>query len=88
MGQEAFERWSKALAEDEVTSEVMLMRMMPEISNPSEEVVKVAPDFWQPKRVASVSHPMPKLADTAKATRWHGLFSSERASRRPIVCAF
>src|SRR5206468_12253842 len=55
MGQEAFGRWIKAVSEDELTSETMLMRMMPEFSNAPEEVVKVAPDFWQPKHVAAVS---------------------------------
>ncbi|HEY6989859.1 MAG TPA: hypothetical protein VH369_15800, partial [Bryobacteraceae bacterium] len=63
----AFERWQKGIAEAEITSETTLMRIMPEISNVPEEITKVAPDFWQPKRVAAAAHTMPKLADTAKA---------------------
>jgi len=69
MGQEAYEHWAKAVAEDETTSETMLMRMVPEISNPPAEIVKIAPDFWQPKRIASSSHTVPKLAETAKASK-------------------
>jgi hypothetical protein len=65
MGQEPFAAWTKALAEDEITSETMLMRMMPELSNAPEEIVRVAPDFWQPKRAATV-HVMPKQAETAR----------------------
>lgn len=66
MGQEAYATWEKAIAEDEITSETMLMRMVPELSNAPEEIVKVAPDFWRPKRMAAV-HVMPKPAETAKA---------------------
>jgi hypothetical protein len=69
MGQEAFERWVKAVSEDELTSETMFMRIMPELSNVTEEVAKVAPDFWQPKHVAAVSQAIPRLAEAAKATR-------------------
>jgi hypothetical protein len=69
MGQESYERWTKAVAEDEITSETVLMRMIPELSNPPEEVVKVAPDFWQPKRVASAGRTMAKVADTANAAK-------------------
>lgn len=68
MGQEDFERWQKGVSEAEITSETTLMRMMPEISNVPEEITKVAPDFWQPKRPVAAAHSMPKLADTAKAT--------------------
>lgn len=68
MGQESYANWMKAVAEDEITSETILMRMLPELSNPPEEIVKVAPDFWQPKRTAAV-HVMPKQAETAKASQ-------------------
>ncbi len=66
MGQEAYLTWGKAIAEDEITSETMLMRMVPEFSNVPEDMVKVAPDFWRPKRMAAV-HVTPKPAETAKA---------------------
>lgn len=64
MGEESFAAWVKALAEDEITSETILMRMLPELSNAPEEIARVAPDFWQPKR-ATAAHLMPKQAETA-----------------------
>jgi hypothetical protein len=67
MGQESYAAWTKAVAEDEITSETIMMRMMPELSNAPEGIVKVAPDFWQPKRAAAAAHVMPKSADTVKA---------------------
>jgi hypothetical protein len=67
MGQESYTSWAKAVAEDEITSETILMRMLPELSNAPEEIVKVAPDFWQPKRTAAAVHVMPKQAGTAMA---------------------
>jgi hypothetical protein len=68
MDQEAYATWMKGVAEDEMTSETVLMRMMPEFSNAPEDIVKVAPDFWRPKRVSAGSmHVMPKPTETAKA---------------------
>ncbi|MFL6448622.1 MAG: hypothetical protein ACJ746_13165 [Bryobacteraceae bacterium] len=67
MGQDAFQRWSKAVSEDALTSETMMLRMMPELSNVPEGVTKIAPDFWQTKRVASAAHAGPKIAESAKA---------------------
>jgi hypothetical protein len=67
MGQESYATWAKALAEDEITNETTMMRMMPELSNAPEEIVKVAPDFWQPKRAAAAVHVMPKQVETPTA---------------------
>jgi hypothetical protein len=67
MGQDAFATWQKGVAEDEISSETIIMRMIPELSNAPEEVVKVAPDFWRPKRAATAAtKPMPKPTETAK----------------------
>jgi hypothetical protein len=68
MGKEAYTNWTKAIAEDEITDETVMMRMIPELSNPPEEIVKVAPDFWQPKHVASAVDVMRKPAEIAKAS--------------------
>ena len=69
MGKDAFERWSKAISEDAMTSETTMMRMLPELSSVSDGISKIAPDFWQMKRTASVAHAAPKLAETAKAAQ-------------------
>ena len=49
MGEEAFANWLKAGGEDVLSHEVILMRVVPELSNAAEDVVKTAPDFWKPK---------------------------------------
>ncbi len=66
MGEEAYANWMKAVGEDEITSETMLLRVVPELSNPPEEVVKVAPDYWKPKAVTA-ARPRSKPTETAKA---------------------
>jgi hypothetical protein len=66
MGQESYAAWTKAVAEDTLTSETMLLRMMPEFSHAPEEIVKVAPEFWQPKSVAGARNGRPKPVETAK----------------------
>lgn len=69
MGQEAYTNWVKAVAEDQITSETILMRIMPELSNPPEQIVKVAPDFWQPKRAVSTLRLMPNPTGISKASQ-------------------
>ena len=69
MGKEAFATWTKAADEDQITSETMLMRVVPELSNPPEEIVKVAPDFWQPKAATATMHVMPRSTVTARASQ-------------------
>ena len=66
MGQEAYAAWTKAVAEDTLTSETMLLRMMPELSRVSEDMVKVAPEFWQPPRAVSARNILPRPVETAK----------------------
>lgn len=68
MGEEAFANWLKAGGEDVLSHEVVLMRMMPELSNAPEDIIKVAPDFWRPKAVAA-TRPKAKPVETAKATQ-------------------
>jgi hypothetical protein len=68
MGEEAFANWLKAGGEDVLLHEVVLMRIMPELSNAPEDVVKVAPDFWRPKPVAA-ARPKTKPVETAKASQ-------------------
>lgn len=69
MGPESYPTWAKAVAEDEITSETIVMRMIPELSNVPAEIAKVAPDFWQPKHSASAVHNMPESVNTANARR-------------------
>src|SRR5260370_11950595 len=49
LGEERFKKYLQMNAESVESSESALYRFSPELSNPSEEIVKVAADFWHPK---------------------------------------
>ena len=51
LGDEAFKKLQQIVAETYETTESTLYRFVPELSNPPEEVAKVALDFWRPKAV-------------------------------------
>ena len=49
LGDEGFKKLQQIVAETYETTESALYRFVPELSNPPEEVAKVALDFWHPK---------------------------------------
>ena len=68
LGDEAFKKLQQVIAETYETTESALYRFAPELSNPPEEVAKVALDFWRPKATI-VAAAKPRTAmepDTAK----------------------
>src|SRR6266478_4152919 len=64
LGEDRFKKYLQVSAETVEGSESALYRFSPELSNPTEEIVKVAADFWHPKAVMSAAS-KPKAA-TAK----------------------
>ena len=64
LGEDRFKKYLQISAETVEGSESALYRFSPELSNPTEEIVKVAADFWHPKAVMSAAS-KPKAA-TAK----------------------
>jgi hypothetical protein len=56
LGEEGFKKYLKANAEFVSGTESTIFRFSPELSNPPEEVVKVAADFWQPKQTIVATH--------------------------------
>ena len=64
LGDEAFVKWEKAAADYETTAETMLLRFVPELSNPPEDIAKASPDFWHPKPMTAAK---PKPAEAAKS---------------------
>ncbi len=65
LGEEGYQKFLKVNAEAVASVEYTLYRILPELSNPPEEVAAVAPDFWNPKpKVAS--KPKPKPAEAGK----------------------
>jgi quinol monooxygenase YgiN len=49
LGEEAYAAFLKAASESVLTTEYTISRFRPELSNPSDQVAAVAPDFWRPK---------------------------------------
>ena len=66
LGEERFKKYLQVNAETVEGTESALYRFTPELSNPAEEIVKVAADFWQPKAVVTAAAPKSK-STTAKS---------------------
>ena len=49
LGEEGYARYLKEVADVVADSETVINRLLPELSNPPEEVVAAAPDYWRPK---------------------------------------
>ena len=49
MGESAYQKFEKVIADTTLGAEVTLSRFLPEISNPPADVAAAAPDFWHPK---------------------------------------
>ncbi len=64
LGEEAFQKYVKTIQESVLTTESYINRYLPELSNPPEEVVSAAPDFWKPKP-APAAKPKP-MGEEAK----------------------
>jgi hypothetical protein len=57
LGEEAYKKYLHANAEFVQGTESTIFHFSPELSNPPEEVAKVAADFWQPKTVVAAAKP-------------------------------
>jgi hypothetical protein len=68
LGDEGFKKLQQIVAETYETTESTLYRFVPELSNPPDEVAKVALDFWRPKAViAAMAKPRTAMEpDAAK----------------------
>jgi hypothetical protein len=61
LGEEGYKKFQQISADSVEIADSTLYRFNPDLSNPSEEVAKVAMDFWHPKAmVASASKPKTK----------------------------
>jgi hypothetical protein len=54
LGTEGYDKFLKASAESVSDTETVINRFVPELSNPPQDVVASAPDFWTPKPAAGV----------------------------------
>jgi hypothetical protein len=64
LGDDGFKKFQQISAESVELAESNLYRFNPEISNPPEEVAKVAVDFWRPKPAAATAAAKPKAAES------------------------
>lgn len=60
LGEDAYRKYTQTLSESVISTESMLLRIVPEWSNPPADVAAVAPDFWMPKAKAAAK---PKPAE-------------------------
>jgi primosomal protein N' len=66
LGEEGYQRYLKASADFVSSAESTILHFVPELSNPPEEVAKVAADFWQPKAVMASAKPKAAAGKTAE----------------------
>jgi hypothetical protein len=67
LGDEGYKKFLQVNAEAVENTESMLLRFSPELSNPPQEVIAAAPDFWQPKPVVATHTAKPKAAPVKPA---------------------
>ena len=63
LGEDGYKKYLQAGADTVEITDSALYRIVPELSNPPEQVAKVAPDFWHPKAMMA---PMVKPKASAK----------------------
>jgi hypothetical protein len=69
LGEQAFKKLQQIIADTYETSESTLYRINPELSNPPEEVAKVAMDFWHPKAQMAAAKPKANAAVVPAASK-------------------
>jgi hypothetical protein len=65
LGEEGFKKFQQINADAVETADSSLYRFNAELSNPGEEVAKVAADFWRPKAMAASAKPKAATADAS-----------------------
>ena len=53
LGDDAYDKFLKAVSESVLNTEFTISRFAPEFSNPPDEIAAAAPDFWHPKPMAA-----------------------------------
>jgi len=69
LGEDGYKKFLQVNAEAVEGSESMLLRFSAELSNPTQEVIAAAPDFWQPKAVVATHTAKPKAPAEPAAQR-------------------
>jgi quinol monooxygenase YgiN len=66
MGDEAFAAWEKSTGETVTWSETRILRFVPELSSPPDEIAQTAADFWNPKPVTAMTQRPKRVEQVAK----------------------
>jgi hypothetical protein len=66
LGDEGYQKYLKAYADFVSSTESSILHFSAELSNPPEEIAKVAADFWQPKAVMASAKPKAAAGKTAE----------------------
>ena len=65
LGEEGYKKFQQASAETVERTESMILRFSPELSNPPEQIMAAAPDYWQPKAAVATTKPKAKAVQPA-----------------------
>ncbi len=66
LGDEGYARFQKASAETIAESQTVINHFLPELSNPPEPVIALAPDFWKPKTATAKAAKAPAVSAAEK----------------------
>lgn len=77
LGEEGYKRYQRLSAENVEEAESSLNRFSGDLSNPLEDIAKVASDFWTPKALAA-SSAKPKAPASTKATTAEAKVSTDK----------
>lgn len=69
LGEEGYKKFLQVNAESVENVESMLLRFSPELSNPPDEILAAAPDFWQPKTAVATKHKPKSAGENASAEK-------------------
>lgn len=69
LGEEGYKKYLQGIADTVDTAQSMILRFSPELSNPPEEIVAVAPDFWQAKAVVAAKVKTKSAGEKAAAEK-------------------
>jgi hypothetical protein len=57
IGESGYSAYQKTVAESVLSTETIISRFLPELSNPPEEIASASPDYWRPKPPAAKPAP-------------------------------
>lgn len=69
LGEEGYKKYLQESADSVESTDSAVLRFSPELSNPPEQIMAAAPDYWTPKPVVAASKPKAKGVEPAALTQ-------------------